>query len=90
MSNIRELYTMTEAQMPEWKSICEAFAKKIDAKLLFVNEQSCGVGYKDGSFQHIYVDEMYDYLNRQSKEMQSFGKNDVKMNKAVTKDMVKE
>lgn len=56
------IYTVNEKQMDEWKAICKAFAKKINAKLLFVNETSCGVEMPDGNFSHIYIDEMYEYL----------------------------
>ena len=55
-------YAVTPAQMPDWKAICNAFANKVGAELLFVNETSCGVQYKDGTFGHIYIDEMYEFL----------------------------
>lgn len=79
---MREVYTMSPSQMDDWKQICKEFAKKIDAELLFVNEQSCGVQYKNGSFGHIYIDEMAEHLKALNEkegqsEMKSFGKTDV-------------
>ena len=41
--DIRGILTMSEAQMPEWREICKAFAEKVGAKLLFVNNTSCGL-----------------------------------------------
>ena len=55
---------MTEKQMKEWTEICEAFAKKFGYKLLFVNDESCGVELKDGQFKHIYAEEMAEILRR--------------------------
>lgn len=61
-TDMRSEYVMDDSQMPEWKQICKAFAKKVGAKLVFVNETSCGLEYPDGSMQHVYIDEMMDYL----------------------------
>lgn len=55
---------MTEKHMADWKAICEAFANKFGYKLLFVNEESCGVELKDGQFKHIYAEEMAELLKR--------------------------
>lgn len=55
---------MTDRQMQEWKEVCSVFAKKFGYKLLFVNEESCGVEMQDGSFAHIYADEMAEMLRR--------------------------
>lgn len=55
-------YVLSDAQMPEWRMICKAFAKKMDAELLFVDNKSCGIQTKDGQMHHIYVDEMYEFL----------------------------
>ena len=55
---------MTEKQMEDWKAICEAFANKFGYKLLFVNEESCGVELSDGQFKHIYAEEMAEILRR--------------------------
>lgn len=60
--DMRGVPTCSPAQMKEWQAICTAFAKRYDYKLLFVNETSCGVELKDGSFKHIYIDEMGEYL----------------------------
>ena len=58
------VYSVSENQMPEWARICEAFANKIGAKLLFVNDTSCGVQFPDGSFSHMYIEDVQSYLNR--------------------------
>ena len=62
---MRTILTMSEEQMPDWTEICNAFAKKMDAELLFVNNTSCGLQYPDGSLHHIYVDEMMEILEYQ-------------------------
>lgn len=59
-----EVYAVSKSQMSDWKSICRAFTKKFGAELLFVNETSCGVKFKDGSYRHIYIDEMMYFLNK--------------------------
>ena len=48
--------------MSEWEEICKAFAKKVNAKLLFVNETSCGLEYNDGTFAHVLIEDMVEYL----------------------------
>jgi hypothetical protein len=63
MDKMREVYTMSDAQMPEWKEICERYAAMIGATLLFVNETSCGVQCENGSFRHIYIDEVLESIN---------------------------
>ena len=55
---------MTEKQMNDWREICKTFAKKFGYNLLFVNEESCGVELLDGSFKHIYAEEMAEILRR--------------------------
>jgi len=59
---MREEYYVPTSMMNDWKRICEAFADKFGYRLLFVNETSCGVELKDGSFKHIYIDEMQEIL----------------------------
>ena len=59
---MREVYTVSAEQMKEWEAICRAFAKKQGAKLVFVNENSMGLEYPDGVLQHIYIDELVEYL----------------------------
>lgn len=59
---MREEYYVPTSMMNDWKRICKAFADKFGYKLLFVNEKSCGVELKDGSFKHIYLDEMQEIL----------------------------
>lgn len=55
-------YFVPKSKMSEWKEICRVFAKSLGAKLVFVNDTSCGVEFADGTFKHILVDEMQDYL----------------------------
>ena len=57
-----EVLTVKPSQMKSWEEICEAFAKKVKAKLLFVNSSSCGIEYSDGSFAHVYIEEMEEFL----------------------------
>ena len=53
--------TMTEEQMPEWKRICKTWARKHNAELIFVDNQSFGVEI-NGQLQHIYIDELAEML----------------------------
>lgn len=55
-SDMRSEYAMDDSQMSEWNQICKAFAKKLGAKLVFVNETSCGLEFPDGSMKHVYID----------------------------------
>lgn len=57
---MRDVYAVSDQQMGEWKEICEAYAKKHNANLLFVNHTSCGIETANGLFRHIYIDEMYE------------------------------
>ena len=59
---MREVMAVSQDQMSDWRQICRAFAKKLGAKLLFVNETSMGLEYPDGTMKHIYIDELADYL----------------------------
>lgn len=59
------MYTIPETQMDIWEQICKAFAKRYNAKLLFVNDCSCGIMYDNGSFAHVYVDEMIEILKKE-------------------------
>lgn len=59
---MRQEYTMNSSQMPTWNKICEEFAKKINAELIFVNETSCGIQYSNGIVEHVYIDEVKDFL----------------------------
>ena len=61
-NNFRGVLTMSDAQMPEWTEICQAFAKKQNAKLVFVNNTSCGLEYPDGTHQHVTIQGMADFL----------------------------
>ena len=59
---MRTVYTMDDSQMGEWKEICKAYAKKVNADLLFVNETSFGIQLPSGELQHIYIDELVHLL----------------------------
>lgn len=48
--------------MEEWTEICKAYCDKANAKLLFVNIDSFGCEYSDGTMKHIYADELEDML----------------------------
>lgn len=62
MDDFRGVYTMSEAQMPDWNAICRAFAKREGAKLLFVNNTSCGLQYPDETMVHVSIADMAAYL----------------------------
>ena len=48
--------------MYDWRMICRAWCKKNNATLLFVKSDSFGCQFPDGTFQHIYIDELVDML----------------------------
>jgi len=52
----------------EWCEVCEAFAKKVGAQLLFVNGDNFGICYPDGTLAHIYADELAEILIEMRKE----------------------
>lgn len=52
----------------EWREICEAYAKKIGAELLFVNSDSFGICTKDEKLLHIYADELATILENMKEE----------------------
>lgn len=56
---------VSEKYMEEWGSICRAYCKKVNAKLLFVNVDSFGAEFPDGSHRHIYADELVELLRRE-------------------------
>lgn len=51
-----------EKYMAEWTQICAAYCKKVNAELLFVNINSFGVQYPDGTLCHIDADELAQIL----------------------------
>ena len=55
----------TKTYSKEWYEVCKAFAKKENAKLLFVNDNSCGIETKSGRLLHIYADEMQRILEKE-------------------------
>ena len=52
----------------EWYEVCKAFAEKENAKLLFVNDNSCGIETKNGKLCHIYAEEMLGILEQEKGE----------------------
>ncbi len=62
-----EVYAVNENQMKDWKEICEEVARRRNAKLLFVNETSCGLQLENGQFEHIYIDEMTELVKNLTK-----------------------
>lgn len=52
----------TEAYMREWGEICAAYCKRENAELLFVNTDSFGAQFPDGTLKHIYADELEQLL----------------------------
>ena len=46
----------------EWMRVCEAYARSLEAELLFVNSDSFGIETMDGKLLHIYADELYEIL----------------------------
>lgn len=54
---------VNEAYMDEWRRICAAYCAKANAELLFVNSDNFGVQYQDGTFRHIYADELVQILD---------------------------
>lgn len=63
---MRTVYAVSDNQLDEWKEICNAFAKKINAKVIFVDYTSCGLELSNGTFKHIYIDELKTYLEGES------------------------
>lgn len=60
--DLRTVLTVSDAQMDDWREICKAFAKKVGAKLVFINNSSCGLEFENGTFKHVYISEMKEYL----------------------------
>lgn len=60
--NLRGVPTVSESQMGDWRAICHAYAKRIGAEVVFVNETSCGLELSDGQFAHIYIEDMIERL----------------------------
>lgn len=59
---IEPLNEADDAYMKEWRSICEAFCKKIGAELLFVNSDNFGYTDKNGNNVHMYADELEQFI----------------------------
>lgn len=64
-SEMRSVYSMSDDQMDDWKQICRAFARKVGAKLLFVNNESMGLEFPDGTMKHLYVEDLMDYFKNE-------------------------
>jgi hypothetical protein len=60
--DFRKVPTVSEAQTEDWKAICHAYAKKIGAEVIFVNDCSCGLELSNGQFAHIYIEDMFERL----------------------------
>lgn len=56
------MLAMKKDQMADWNAICKAFAKREGATLLFTNENSMGLEYPNGTFRHIYIEELANIL----------------------------
>lgn len=55
-------------RMEEWRQVCEAYCKKVNGELLFVNECDFGMQYPDGRLAHIYADELEQILKSETAE----------------------
>ena len=55
-------YYVSKTQMDDWKQIARAYAKKVGAELLFVNDTSFGIEYPDGTLHHIRIEDLADLL----------------------------
>ncbi len=62
---MRTIYAMDISQMNDWNKICKAYADKIGAELLFVNETSFGIQTSSGELLHIYIDELVEILKEE-------------------------
>ena len=54
--------------MEEWRQVCEAYCKKVNGELLFVNGNNFGMQYPDGRLAHIYADELEQILKSETAE----------------------
>lgn len=59
---LRTQMYVEDKDMDDWKMICRAWCKKNNATLLFVKSDSFGCEFPDGTFKHIYIDELVDML----------------------------
>ncbi len=58
-----EYYNVSKSQMKDWEKVCHAYANSVNADLVFINEYSFGIQYKDnGMVSHIYFDELVSIL----------------------------
>lgn len=62
VDEMRTVYTLKPNQMKDWKEIANAYAAKVNAELLWVNETSFGLQYPDGTMQHLGVEDLIDIL----------------------------
>ena len=51
-----------EKDFQDWKEICEAFCKKNNYDLVFVNDTDFGYMTEDGQCVHLYIDELAELL----------------------------
>ena len=59
---MRTVMTIADKDMDDWRAICRAYARKVGAKVVFVNNTSMGLEFPNGTMKHIYVDELADAL----------------------------
>jgi len=65
---MRKVLAMSEEQMPEWRQIAQAYAKKQNAKLVFVNSTSFGIQYPDGTCSKITIEMLTNILKKEKGE----------------------
>ena len=53
-----------EKDFQDWKEICEAFCKKNNYDLVFVNDTDFGYMTEDGQCVHLYIDELAELLQK--------------------------
>lgn len=60
--DFREVLSIDDNDMSEWKSICKEWCRQNGATLLFVNNTGFGCEMSNGQLRHIYIDEFMDML----------------------------
>ena len=65
--NMPEVMVVKDKDMEEWKQICNAFAKKLNAELVFVNNTSCGLQFANGEMAKYSVERMAEILENEEK-----------------------
>ena len=65
--NMPEVMVVKDKDMEEWKQICNAFAKKLNAEIVFVNNTSCGLQFANGEMAKYSVERMAEILENEEK-----------------------